>query len=331
MPASNVARIGVALQSAKGAAAAAPQYWLNMTGGGMRPTPETETRSETGLGRDPGDTYIRVLSAAGDPSFLLRPVTAPLLYYCVLGSKAVTGAADPYTHTITASNDQPWVTVWKELGDSIYEKFSDCKFTQGNLEFTAGGDLALSTSIMGLGFTRLSSGDGATAAAAGVHDQAVPFRVPGAVYTIGGSADNSLMSGNFNIEAGQVGRQTNAMTYSYLEPSQRTITFGYEGVYTSVSRYAEVYYGAAAGTTPTETVFEATLSFQFGPFAATSAGTKAIKLDLQRALFTGATAEADPGGDPLNLSVSGAAGRPASGSIATVTVKNAVASYPNAA
>lgn len=302
-----------------------------MTGGGMRPTPETETRSETGTGRDPGDTYIRVLSASGDPSFLLRPKTAPLLYYCVLGAKAVTGAADPYAHVITPANDQPWVTVFKELGDSIYEKFTDCKFTQGNLEFTAGGDLALSCSIMGLGFTRLDAAAGATAAAAGVHDQAVPFRVPGAVYTIAGSADNSLMSGNFNIEAAQVPRQTTAITYSYLEPGQRTITFGYEGVYTDVSRYAQVYYGAPAGTTPTETVFEAPLSFQFGPFSGTTAGTKAIKLELARGLFTGATADPDPGGDPLNLSVSGAAGRPASGPIATVTIKNDVSGYPTAA
>ena len=71
MPASNVARIGIGLQTAKGVEATAPLYWLNLTGGGMRPTPETEQRSETGLGRDVGATFIRVLSAAGDPSFLL--------------------------------------------------------------------------------------------------------------------------------------------------------------------------------------------------------------------------------------------------------------------
>ena len=44
MPASNVARIGFAVQSARGAVAAEPQYWMNLTGGGMRPTPETEQR-----------------------------------------------------------------------------------------------------------------------------------------------------------------------------------------------------------------------------------------------------------------------------------------------
>lgn len=331
MPASNVARIGIALQSAKGVAAAAPQFWLNMTSGGMRPTPETEQRSETGLGRDPGDTYIRVLSASGDPSFLLRPKTAPLLYYCVLGAKAVTGAADPFTHTITPANDQPWVTVFKELGDSIYERFTDCKFTQANLEFAAGGDLALSCTVMGLAFKRLTPAEGAAAAATGVHDQAVPFRVPGAVYTVGGSEDDTLMSGNFNIEAGQTARQTNKITYSYLEPSGRSITFGWEGVYKDVARYAQIFYGGPAGVDPSETVFEAALSFQFGPFAGSTAGTKAIKLEMARALFTGGAPDPDPGGDPLNISPSGAAGRPASGPIATVTIKNDVASYPTAA
>jgi Phage tail tube protein len=331
VPASNVARLGIALQSAKGAAAAAPQYWLNFTGGNMRPSPETETRSETGLGRDVGDTYIRVLSASGDPSVLLRPKTAPLLYYCALGAKAVTGAADPYTHAITPGNDQPWITVWKEQGDSLYERFTDCKITAANLEFAAGGDLALSMTIMGLGFERLSGAAGATAGAAGVHDQGVPFRVPGAVYTLGGSVDNSLASGNYNIEAAQNPIQTVAITYSYLEPGQRTITFGYEGVYTDVTRYAKVYYGSGTGTAPSETVWEEALSFQFGPFATTTAGTKAAKFELARALFTEAAPSLDAGGGPMMLSVGGAAGRPASGAIATVSFKNDVATYPTAA
>jgi hypothetical protein len=378
MPAANVARIGIGLQTAKGVPSTAPLYWLNLTGGGMRPTPETEQRSETGLGRDVGATFIRVLSAAGDPSFLLRPATAGLLYYCALGAKSVTdfgtlwttgatytlgqvvravdgkiweittagtgGTATPtgttigqtfpatggvavYTlrqlttapklHTLSPANDQPWVTVWKELGDSIYEKFADAKFTAANLEFAAGGDLALSTTAMGLGFERLAASPGG-----GIHDQAVPIRVPGSTYTIGGSVDNSLASGNINIEAAQNPVQTNTSTYSYIEPGQRAITFGYEGVYVDVSRYAQVYYGAPAGTLPTLQVFETTISLRFGP-----AYGPYIKFTAPRALLTEATSDPDPGGAPMMLSVAGALDRPLAGNILDVEVQNDVLSY----
>ena len=383
MPASNVARIGIGIQTAKGTPSTAPLYWLNLTGGGMRPTPETEQRSETGLGRDVGATYIRVLSAAGDPGFLLRPKTAALIYYAALGAKAVApygttwttsqsytvgqmikpttggglfevttqgsgGTTEPvwataatigstvnstpagaiytrrvlgptslYKHTLTPANDQPYLTIWKELGDSIYEKFTDCKMTAANMEFSAGGDLALSTTLMGLDFLRLASTPGG-----GTHDQDVPIRVPGAVYTLGGAVDNSLASGNVNIEAAQNPVQTNQSTYSYIEPGTRAITFGYEGVYTDVARYAKTYYGGAAGTLPSLTVWEEAISLQFGPLAGPY-----IKYTIQKALFTEAGSDPDPGGAPMMLSVAGAADRPAAGQIMEIEVVNDVASY----
>lgn len=380
MPASNVARIGIGLQTTKGTASTAPLFWLNLTGGGVRPTPETEQRSETGLGRDIGATYMRVLAASGDPSFLLRPATAGLLYYAALGTKAVadfgtlwltgqtytlgqiiratdgkiwevttagtggtaspvgttvgqvvnaTGGVAQYTlrqltsapkvHTLSPADDQPWCTVWKELGGTpgIFEKFVDMKFTACNLEFAAGGDLAVSTTTMGLNFERIASSPGT-----GTHDQAVPIRVPGSTYTIGGSADNAIASGNINIEAAQNAVQTNASTYSYIEPGQRAITFGFEAVYESVARYAQVYYGAPAGTSPTLTVFETTLSLRFGP-----AYGPYIKFTMPRALLTEATSDPDPGGAPMMLSVAGGADRPQAGNILDVEVQNDVLNY----
>jgi|SRR5215204_341321 len=383
MPAANVARIGIGIQAVKGTPSTAPAYWLNLTGGGMRPAPETEQRSETGLGRDVGATYVRVLSASGDPAFLLRPKTAGLIYYATLGAKTAatlgtiwssgqtytinqlirpttggglfevttagtSGTTEPVwtgaatvgatinatagtavftrrqlatvtetLHTLTPANDQPYLTVWKELGDSIYERFVDCKMTAANMEFAAGGDLAVSSTLLGLDFSRLASSPGT-----GLHDQDVPIRVPGAVYTLGGSADNSLASGNINIEAGQNTVQTNTSTYSYIEPGQRAITFGYEGVYTDVSRYAKTYYGGAAGTVPSLSVWTETMVLQFGPNYGPF-----IRYTIDTALFYEATSDPDPGGAPMMLSVAGAADRPPVNPILKVEVANDVASY----
>ena len=232
------------------------------------------------------------------------------------------------THTITPANDQPWFTVWKEQGDAIYERYEDCKITTCNIEFTAGGDIAASLNIFGLDFTRLDACGRAVAAAAGVHDQAVPFRVPGAKYTIAGADDKTLASGNFNIEATQNPIQTTEISYSYLIPGQRAITFGYEGVFTDVSRYAQVYYGAPAGTDPTLTVFEAPISLQWGKDGVPTAGDKRIKLTMTRALFTEAAPSMDPGGAPMMISVAGA-GRATP--IASAEVVNALVDYPVAA
>jgi hypothetical protein len=381
MPASNVARLGFTLQASKGDIQDVVSYWVNLTGGGMRPTPETEQRSETGLGRDVGATFIRVLSAGGDPSLLLRPDTAGFLYYAIFGAKAAATAGttwtatDTYTvgdlvrpttggglfevttagtggateptwtnspdvgdtiadgsatltrrfvdgttptlHTFTPANDQPFITVFKELGDSIFEKFHDCKFTTLNMEFAAGGDLTGSTNILGLDFERLAASPGG-----GVHDQDEPYRVPGALYTVDGVADDAIASGSFNIEAQQTPIQTNRSTYSYIEPGPRTIGFAYERVYTSVAEYAKVYYGGPAGLTPSLQVWENELELRYGP-----AGGPYVKYITPRAKYTEAGSDPDPGGAPMMLSTVGYADRPASGAITTIEVLNEVTSY----
>jgi hypothetical protein len=185
------------------------------------------------------------------------------------------------------------------------------------MEFAAGGDLTCSTNILGLDFERLASSPGG-----GVHDQEEPYRVPGAVYTVGGVADDAIASGSFNIEAQQTAIQTNKSVYSYLEPSTRTIGFAYERVYTDVQAYAKVYYGGPAGLKPSLQVWENTLELRYGP-----AYGPYVKYITPRAKYTEAGSDPDPGGAPMMLSTVGYADRPDSGPISTVEVCNNVASY----
>lgn len=388
MPSTNISRVGLAPQTLKGTEATAPIVWLNLTGGNMGINPEIETRSETGAGVDVGDRYIRVLAGGGDPSFLVRPLSAPLLYYSILGARAsaVTGttwsAAASYTlgqvikpttwaqpanfaaigtttnvfevttagtsgtteptwasvpiggsvnatagtavyinrgpggnrHTLTPANTKPYFTVWFELADSLFLIFKDCKFTSMNMEFAAGGDLAVSAGLISGSYRRVAATVGG-----GYYDQVyAPLRVPGAVYNIAASPDQSLASGNFNIDSAVNPVQTDGITYTYLEDGQREITFGYEGVYTDVQRYAQVYMGSSSGLTPSSTIYEAAMDWTFGN------GGQKIKYTLQRALFTEAGAAPDPGANPLMLSVGGAAGRVTSGNIAQVEIDNGV-------
>lgn len=321
MPASNVFQIGLGIQSAKGATPTTPSYWLDVTGSDLGPQPESERRSETGLGVDVGGSYIRVLGAGGSANVILRPSTAPLIFYGILGTKAVTGAG-PYTHTITAASTKPFFTVWRSLGGQLWEVFRDCQFTGVNVQWGAGGDVTADCSITGLSFTRLTS-----APVGGTYDATeAPFRVPGYVSTINSVVQANISEGNVNFEWGSTPIQTNAITNSYLEPGAREISGSWNEVWEAVGRYAEVYYGSAAGTAASSTQFIAPFSFVFPHVTA----GHSLTLAAQRFAFQSAGATPDPGGDPLRVPIAGTVERPTSGSIATVTIGNAVATYPNA-
>lgn len=319
MPASNQYQIGIALQSAKGQVVTSPQYWLDVTGGDIGPNPEVERRSETGLGVDVGEQYIRVLSGGGDANVILRPSTAPLLFYGLLGAKAVTGASAPYTHTITAASVKPFFTVFKSMGGTLYEKYSDCHFTGGNVQWSPGGDVTMDLTILALAFNR------STVAYTGGTYSATeqPFRYPSAVMTVNSVVQNNIGEGNINFEWASTAIQTNAITNSYLEPGSREITGSWNEVWETVNRYAEMYYGSSGGTTASPTQFEAPINFVF-PHA--TAG-QSLTISAPRFKFGTGQPTPDPGGDPMRLPIAGSIERPASGSIATAAIANAVASY----
>jgi hypothetical protein len=81
--------VGIALQSGEGAPAATPQYRLQCQGSpDIRPATETGRREETGTTRDQGDPIVTQRAVAGGFQVLIRPNSAPLLFYGVTGAKA---------------------------------------------------------------------------------------------------------------------------------------------------------------------------------------------------------------------------------------------------
>ena len=385
MPSTNVAEYAISLQSAKGAVAAAPQYRFDVTGADLKPTPEVETREETGLGRDEGDTYIRLLSAAGGAEVLARPKTLGLFAYGALGAKAVTsvgttwaattaytsgqviiptntttnpytfevttggttGASEPtwpttvgatvvngsvtftnrgglkYSHANTPAADQPWFTIWRSIGGSIHERFEDCKIAGISFSGEAGGDLAVSLTLMGLRFERLTSG----IPAGGVYEQGEPLRVPDYEILVDSVNNDAVTEFSFGVEAGQSGIQTNKINYSYMEPTGRTATGSYTEVYQNITTYAKSLYGSGTGTTPATKLYEAPWQATFGNFAY----GPGVRINVPRALISPIQMDPDTGAEPMMMPVEFKPGRPSSGSIYTISVINDVQTYPAAA
>ncbi len=56
-----------------------------------------------------------------------RPDVATFLNAYMLGSSVITGAGDPYTHTITRDERQ-WLTMERELSATAVQRLVDCKF-----------------------------------------------------------------------------------------------------------------------------------------------------------------------------------------------------------
>src|SRR5687767_7451259 len=130
MPAGNIADLSMAVQTAKGTPAvpgATTMSRIYLAGGGLRAVKETADLEETSSGRLRNENFTRVIRAEGTPEAFVRPEMIGWLLWGALGAKAVTGAADPWTHTFTLANTQPYMTFWKMLGGLLFERFGDCK------------------------------------------------------------------------------------------------------------------------------------------------------------------------------------------------------------
>lgn len=163
MPAGNIADLAIALQAAKGTAASASQHRTYTTGGGVAPMRDVADIEETTGLRLRNASWVQNTRAEGSPQLVARPKIVGLLLYGALGTKAVTGAGDPYTHTFTPATTLPWLTVWRMLASGLFERFEDCKVVGLHFSSEAGGLLQVTADILGLTPSRLAAAE-ATAA-----------------------------------------------------------------------------------------------------------------------------------------------------------------------
>jgi hypothetical protein len=150
MVAGNIADISVSLQAVKGTPAATGQFRSYLLGGGLGPARDINDVEETSSSRLRSTAYVGQISAEGEPQFAVRPNMIGAYLYAAMGGKAVTGAGDPWTHTFTLANTQPYLTLFRMLGAGLFERFSDAKITSLQFASTAGGILAVTVGIAGL-------------------------------------------------------------------------------------------------------------------------------------------------------------------------------------
>lgn len=192
-----LSQIGFAKQTAKGAAATAPTYVVGLTGGTVYSADVTENDLNTTWTDRllPGHERTEVLPGS-EADIVCTPATIGLLLTLALGADAVTGAGDPYTHTITPSTALPWHTVFGSYG-ADKSAIADAKIDSLELTWEKTGALKAKVKSLGCTFTFASTWTGGTA------ENVIgnTFRGQGGVFTVAGTTAR-VVSGSIKIDNG---------------------------------------------------------------------------------------------------------------------------------
>lgn len=330
MVAGNTADIAFAIQAAKGTPATASSQRLYLMGGGVAAEKEAADIEETGSGRLRNSSFVRVIRAGGSPSFVVRPASIPLLLYGVMGAKAVTGAADPYLHTITLAQTQPWLTVWRMLGGGLFERFTDCKISSLTLRSAAGGLLVAEVSILGLSPAYKTAAE-ATASPETTNAFIHADGTGALLYE--GAAVAAIESFSLAINSNASLQQGDAVTGNDVSEGMHDITLETVQTITNFAIYNRFVYGSASpadNATPSRDPLELAGAPAGIDFKWTRPGSPARSLEIlaPRVQVTAVSGiEANVNGDPIKSTTTHKVYAPASGSGLTAKVQNAVASY----
>jgi len=317
----NVAWLLSGKQSAKGTpatVAAATCYKMPLTGGNMGPVREVDNLSETDGSRDRGISYVVSSGVEGTPEFYVRDASIGYWLHKVLGTDAPTGTMPNFVHAITPANTLPYITCWKMLGDTLYERYQDCKVGSMTISAEAGQPLTASVNIQGVNATRLTTNPDNTNLVS--VDSGSVYNFNDATVTLGGGATALVRSFELTIENNLSAQQPDDVQPYDVVEGQREISLGFDLIFEDLSEYNKFHYGGAAGTVISPNIFTTSALFTF-----TKSATNEISFNLPSIAYEEFPVEPDAGGDPVVSSVRAVGQR--GGTILTATVKNQVATY----
>jgi hypothetical protein len=316
---SRIGWVGMAVQTAKGTPAASPTHTFFTSGSpSLAPVKERPRLSETDSGRDQGRAYTSLLRVEGDIPLYLRPDGAGLLFAAVLGANATTGSSPNFTHTATPANDMPWMTLWRNVGNSVYERFEDVKVSSLALEGSAGNPFTVTLSVIGTKSTFLTSPPSVTPL---VSEPYIYHNAENKI-SIGGTA-RRVHNFSMTINNNASGYHADQLFYSDVDPGDRGIDFSFATRFagaTAWPSYREFFYGSNVGTELSPVVGTQAVSITLEKNANTS-----VTLAMPDVSFAAVPVASDPGGAPIEVAVTCTVEKPAAGSIITVTTKDQTA------
>lgn len=317
---SRIGTFGIAKQTVKGTAAAAPKHKLEFAGQpSLMPLKERARFATTDAGRDPGDGYTSRLGVEGEVPLYAHFDALATLCYLALGSNADTGIGPDYTHTGTPADDLPWFTCWRQVGNQLFEKFVDCKLNRLALESQAGGPLMATLGIVGISAAFEASEPVLAALAqssALLHPEAKGLIK---LDTVAQPVDRFSFEITNNLSAWQ------ADDYfpQDIDPGGRELALSLGVRFTGATafpKYREFFYGGDAGVALSPVVGVHAFEIEF-----LKAANKSLKIALPQVTYAGVPVQPDPAGDPIHIDLACQVEKPAAAVICTTTVKDQAA------
>lgn len=297
-------------------------YKNGFSGGNIGPVRETDNLAETDSARDRGTSYVTTAGVEGSPEIYAREDSLGAYLFWALGADAPTGTTN-YVHTITPANTLPYVTFWKNLGDTLWEQYRDCKVSTLTIGAEAGQPLTATVGIQGAVSTRLTSDPSTSPAIPLANSLPLNFN-NGAILLgpVGAPVSTALVSSfELTIENNVTRQQTDDVSPYDVVEGQREIDLSFDMIFETLDEYNRFHYGGVSGTTTSPTVYTGAATFTF-----TLSANNEVSFALPRIAYEELSPEPDPGGDPVTVSVR-AVGQRGATPIITATVKNQVATY----
>lgn len=312
----NDALLALAKQTAKGTPNTTYTDALPFSGGSIAPSRTVDQLSETDSQRDQGVSFVQSTGVEGDPEVYVRDASIHRLLNGVLGATATTGAGPNYTHTTTPANTIPYFTLFREIGDTLYEQFDDCKISELTISADAGQPLTAAMSVMGRQATRLAAEPASVTSltlAAGAS-----YNFNEATVTLAGSATALVSSFELSISNNVTTQQTDdSIPYDVIE-GLREVTLGFTLIFETLAEYNRFHYGGTAGTAQSNILGSTSADFLFSKGANNS-----IQFTLPNIAYQEFPVNPDPGGDPVTVDVTAVAQRGGS-PVVTSVVKNQI-------
>lgn len=312
----STAWFALAKQSGKGTAATNAKHAYPFAGGSIQPKRETDNLQETDSQRDMGVTYVQSQGTEGNPEFYVRDASIPLPLVGALGAVATTGTNPNYTHTITPSNALPYLTGWRMLGNTLYERFTDLMVNELTVKASAGGPLTATMSVMGLKGERLTSDPMPGWTPTVTLDSGPVYNYNEATVTLGGSATALISSFELSISNSLKLQQTDDVTPYDVVPGTREVNLSFDLIFENLTEYNQFQYGSGSGTQPSATLYTTSADFLFSKGANNS-----VQFTLPSIAYEEFPVEPQPDGSPVTVSVRAQAQRGGS-PVVTAVVKN---------
>ena len=311
-----IATFAFAKQTAKGTGATVPLFKLLARGEpSLRLVKERGRLTVTDSGRDLGPGYTAGMRVEGEIPIYLYPDAFALFAAAALGANADSGTEPNFTHVATAANDGMWMTVWRMVGNVIFEKFIDCKLNRLAISGEAGAPAEGE-----LGFVGITSAFEAAEVAG------TPVATPVYLYPelngrilVGGSA-RRIHSFAWAVNNNFAPYQADDYLPSDIDPGGREFELSFSTRFTGADDfpgYRTHYYGSSSGTSPSAAVPTQPMSLEFLRDVNTS-----LKIEHPQVAYEEIPVQPNPDGDPIAIEVPCVVEKPSSGNICTITTKD---------